>query len=383
MSIFLIQLILIDWEYPFTISSLLNIISISTTSICILDEEFTALNLACMVNNTGIANLLLEKKDIDVNAVYRNRINGTKEDTALTFAIKNENDEVVKNLLLNQNIDVNIASKNIFQRNRDLIPIILMGILALIIEIRLFISPIFYILNLITPSIVVNFLSSKFSFVITVSNFISWFMSRFLIVNIILEITEFLSTLLYSEYDEKSPLHLALENKKIEYAKLLLNSNSIDVNAEYKSCVYNIKNVLYDEVYTSKTALNMAVEMDNTEIVDLLLSNKNIDVNEKCKISTYKKSVICKFLHIAIYAIESFICSFFVSRSDRSSLDIAVANSNVEIVKKLLESNQIKDVEDEYEKLKKIKDDEQENHGNKSNEILNLLQKFISKQSTQ
>ena len=69
----------------------------------------------------------------------------------------------------------------------------------------------------------------------------------------------------------------------------------------------------------------------------------------------------------------------------KSSLEIAIENSNVEIVKSLLENHQIKNAKGEYKKLKqrqitnnsttKEGDDETEN---KINQILELLQKFIA-----
>ena len=90
-------------------------------------------------------------------------------------------------------------------------------------------------------------------------------------------------------------------------------------------------------------------------------------------------------LSISLYLLESIVCELFATRSRKSSLQIAVENLNVEIVKSLLKNNKIKNVKQEYKKFKQkqIKNDSsvKENDNEvekKSNQIEELLNNFIS-----
>ena len=449
------------FKYPFNINSMrsiFNIFKISSKSVEFIYTECTVLNLACYNNNTEIANLLLSKKDIDVNAKYKNHSWNTQEDTALTLALKNDNNEIVKKLLSNPNIDLNIAYKYQIPR---IIPIptilfiaystlftLLSSLFTLISIINKLVSSkkftvLFFIFACIyyyhnrhlIPRLLIDlaigfficFISElnssrsfdhilirTFKFIIRTRNFNFSCYNFFSNINdicLIFAIINILSSLFYTEYAEKSPLHIAIENKNIENAKLLLENNDIDVSSVYKSCIYNFKDktidintydfipsgsISYEQEFTNKTALNMAAEIDNAEIVELLLSFKNIDVNAKCKYIVHKRNQLIYLLSLSMYMVESIICILFGRRSNKSTLDIAIENTNVEIVKKLLENNQIKDVKHELEKLKQRQlengssekkvneqaNNETENESketeNRTNEISELLQKFIS-----
>lgn len=65
---------------------------------------------------------------------------------------------------------------------------------------------------------------------------------------------------------------MAVQNKKIEIVKLLLQNSKIDVNIQFKSS---------DEEKDGKTALHFAVANEDYEIIKLLLENQSIDVNIK------------------------------------------------------------------------------------------------------
>ena len=89
----------------------------------------------------------------------------------------------------------------------------------------------------------------------------------------------------------------------------------------------------------------MAAEIDNTEIVELLLSFNNIDVDARCKTSSHKRIIKLSNDFIFVYAIESFICLFFESHSNKSTLEIATENKSkeiLELLQKFMARNQLK-----------------------------------------
>lgn len=344
------------------------IIIISDNSIEYLYNELTVLILACSNKNTEIVNMLLSKKDIDVNAMYKDYIDGKRKETALTFALKNNDDEIVKNLLANLNIDVNISYK--YSSPRVISDILFLFLFLSLVSNKIWIAfgclfvliklyqnkymvikilAIGILIGLILPKKVHDFIVSICeklvkSEIISLSSF-SQLLSFCEILGISFTIIELLSSLLCQCYEDKSPLQIAIEKNNFGNAKLLLENKNINVNFEYKTCNYSFSYNSIEELSTSKTALNMAAEIDNAEIVELLLSFKNIDVNARCKTSSHKRIIkLSKYL-IFFYAIESFICLFFTSHSSKSTLEIATENKSkeiLELLQKFMARNQLK-----------------------------------------
>ena len=216
-----------------------------------------------------------------------------------------------------------------------------------------------------------------------------------------------------------TPLLSAIENGYTETAKLLLSSKNIDLSSTYKHKYYeevekepiirtlrNLFSFKADTVqnrfsklsaamyhlclkymYITKTALNIAVEKNNTEIVKLLLLNPNTNVED-----TYK----CTYFTSNKESIEIFepLLYCFSWTSKKTSLNIAVQNANIDIVKLLLEKSNIKSVENDFKKMQKenanefppLKEKEEENDSKESSEkkdeILKLIQNFINENHT-
>lgn len=78
---------------------------------------------------------------------------------------------------------------------------------------------------------------------------------------------------------EKNSLHIAIQNEDVKMVDLLLKNGKIDVNAMFVQEI--ITNQGYNHDIKELTSLFMAVESQNIEIVKLLLEHKNIDVNKR------------------------------------------------------------------------------------------------------
>lgn len=121
---------------------------------------------------------------------------------------------------------------------------------------------------------------------------------------------------------KKTALFLAVEKENYEIVKLLLSNKNVDVN-----CLCSFEYDPEHHIKEEKTPLLMAVSKQNIEIVDLLLANNKIDVN----------------------FVENYIDSYFVIENEtyceykdeklNTALSIAIQNQNIEITKLLLQKN--------------------------------------------
>lgn len=286
----------------------------------------SALQAAIGYQNLQAIQLLLARSDVDIN--YQN-ING---DTPLIFAVSTNNYDIVKCILSVPNIDVNII--NLFK------------ISALQIAVQNNNLQIVHLL-LSRQDINVNIP------VITSQNYVS-------------------NDVKVSSYskEEKSVLHLAIQNNNLDMFNLLLSHKNINVNAkyilnmEYKNSYKSIHNYCKEEwpllnfviaklqntninqkqffdalifhpkidvnsicftekseisfIHEEKTPLYQSIEQQNIEFINSLLSNQNIDVNLQ-SILKYNKNQQIK----------------------RTSLHLAVLITNIIVVKSLLNCKNI------------------------------------------
>lgn len=200
-------------------------------------------------------------------------------------------------------------------------------------------------------------------------------------INLFEKVSKVLNDFTYY-YAEKTALHIAVENENNEIIGLLLSIFDINVNIirkEYKKPHESIKedDHNYDH-WTSKkeeTAIIIAIEKNNVSIVQLLLARKNIDVNQLCtfkyvendfslRIMEHSKNWAYQdygeryyieyeneeeaiknkdennpeyYLHLPIYVDNN----AFTVEMKITALNIAIKEQRIEIIKLLLENENI------------------------------------------
>lgn len=128
-----------------------------------------------------------------------------------------------------------------------------------------------------------------------------------------------------------SPLFLAISQKNDKIIKLLLSNESIDINQ--LSMFYRYSNERYEfqedntRFEVSKNPLHFAIEKEYIDIVKLLLQSKKIDVNSLKIYKTYGNND------------EEY--TNWLEITEQTPLHIAVIKKNVEIIKLLLNNNEI------------------------------------------
>ena len=289
-----------------------------------MENYFISLSLplheAINLGYSNIVELLLQRKDIDINAKSISTIdNNRTEMTPLYMAIKNKNIEIVKLLLSHSNINVNKKSTSKNNENQyNETPLHLA-----IRENNLAITEM--LLN--HPSIEVN----KKSIVSKASG-----------------------STTYIIYE--TVLHLAVKNKNKEVIQFLLKNHHIKINK--KIMTETIKSIFNRPEKTKDTTLNIALYDGDMEIISLLLNSKNIDINAKgtslidatkyewnpLSISLLKKqNDITKLLlvHDDINVNTDFKISDEKSIISKSPLYMAIENDCEEIIRLLLSHPEI------------------------------------------
>ena len=93
-------------------------------------------------------------------------------------------------------------------------------------------------------------------------------------------------------YEERTALHIAVENENLEIVQLLCSKNCLDINCLRKKSNTNPKkphfinsdhkyeDVTFNLFREEESALFIAIEKHNTDIIRFLISNKNININQ-------------------------------------------------------------------------------------------------------
>lgn len=113
---------------------------------------------------------------------------------------------------------------------------------------------------------------------------------------------------------QKSPLHLAIEEKQISVIQYLLSHPMIDVNIKCQ----NISSTNQNIQIMKKTSLFLAIERHSIDIVQLLLQNEKIDLDMLSQISGSR-----------------------FGKQEETALFLAVKKQNLDIVQLLLNNPQI------------------------------------------
>ena len=150
-----------------------------------------------------------------------------------------------------------------------------------------------------------------------------------------------------NEYNEITPLSMALESNNIEVFKILFAKEKLDVNLKSKysrsSCLRNHDkffvgyddsdddddngDIKYNHINESeKTALFISIEKNNEEILKLLLSNKNIDVNIRNKYINKSESKLSDGETLEIK--EKTALYFAVEKGNSNIVELLLQNEN-------------------------------------------------------
>ena len=227
----------------------------------------------CKYNYIPFVKELLESNKIDINRMTKFKFKpfGYFNDKyEMHIAIEKDNFDIVKLLLLNEKTDVNALSKihvRSFYASDGVNKLDDWFGCSLDDDyVSLKITPLFFLI-LKKKDDVINLLLSNKNIDINLKSQFS--RERF-------ESNEYIKFKAF-----KNPLHYSIEKNKIDFVKLLLKNEKIDVNSLKK---YMIISKGTDEPFISKksyetTPLHTAILEENFEIVKLLLNNKKIDVN--------------------------------------------------------------------------------------------------------
>ena len=137
-----------------------------------------------------------------------------------------------------------------------------------------------------------------------------------------------------SDINEKTILHVAIENENDEIVSLLLKNDDIDVNTKsfYKTLNYFIQSNQEREERKLEefTPLYLAVDLGNIKIVQLLIDHEKIDVNIK---STHYEFLFEKFIDVENQQNKENSMNLDYIET---ALHNAVRKGNVDIIKLLL-----------------------------------------------
>ncbi|KAK8835963.1 hypothetical protein M9Y10_040160 [Tritrichomonas musculus] len=284
------------------------------------EHTFTALNLLILWNDDKRVELLLHHPKIDVNIKCYEKSYGSNsvfiyDRIPIHEAINEQNLKIFKLLLSHKNIDVNQTLSHYSSINNNTL------------ELEKEVSPLFHAIQkediefvkllLEHPKINVNLNSiiRDAGYQITTTSLC------YSIKNKKDEITKLLlnhpnidvnSKMLFkdSTYMEKSALYLAVEEKNEEVVKLLLSRQDIDIN-----CHHLFQNSMKTQIKKTMI-LHKAIMNKNIEIIKLLLSNSKIDINLKSSERNTDKNGI--------------------NEEEETTLGCAIKNGNVDIIKLLL-----------------------------------------------
>lgn len=274
------------------------------------EESFQMKNIlyiAIEQNDIDFINILLARKDIDVNILtnsghysYDGKEN---QETPLLLAVKKENIKIIQKLLDHPNIDVN---KKSIMRNSYLE---LFGRCRCVGQIR----------------------SEKSALYLAVENGYTEIVKLLLSVKDISVNDKFV----YNEKvkEEKTLLHVAFESMHFEIIRLLLKRNDLDVNAKK---IITIIGEFGQKTESQKTPLYILVELGLTAVVELLLKRKDIKINEK---SVFTRKGCTKYVDVVVNY-EGDTDSLPVEeedyREEKTVLLAAVEHYNIEMVSLLL-----------------------------------------------
>ena len=241
----------------------------------IIQKRKTSLHIAVKKGYLEIVNLLLSQKNIDINekCVYIDTIDHgfvvknaevighqeiEKQKTALHIAVEEGNIEIVKSLISHQDIDVNVHSIYDIQINNDLLEKVQeKTALHLAIEQENY-EMVECLLNCSRIDVNAIVRLKKNEYGTKYEKFGDYIFEG-------IEVKK-------QQYKEKTGLIMAVKNKNITMAKILLSKEGIDVNSKLIKKLYRL-------MCKEKTPLIIAIENDDIEMVKLLLEQKNIDVN--------------------------------------------------------------------------------------------------------
>lgn len=283
-------------------------------------EYKTVLSIAAEKGYTEIIYILLTNPNIDVNAPMKKRSSSCQEKkiqktwskeewwwkknailgsftidyiiTPLFISIENENIDVVRSILSSKNVDLNIPS--ILYRNTKPYISFLMEELscvekevktALILAVEKGNAEIVQLL-LSFESININIFEKMF-------------------IEIAKEVLMFENPQRpkYFLYEERTALHIAVENENLEIVQLLCSKNGLDINCLRKKSNTNPKkphfinsdhkyeDVTFNLFREEESALFIAIEKQNTDIIRFLISNKNININQ-FRITKYQFDIL-------------------------------------------------------------------------------------------
>lgn len=304
----------------------------------LLFAEITPLYLAIVNGNIDIIKTLLESKNADINLLSKFSIDDNCILVSpLHAAVANENLEIVQLLLNNKSIDANAIcieshnnpdgkGKRIKRRERT--PLLIAVDNERVETVKLLISS-----EKVDPNLPQIFFEYH-------------------------DQCEDRSS--YIDEKERHPLHIAIHKNNIEMAKLLLNSERIDLNfpqIELKSEILvnesyekweerrapnenpTVENSYLwsdipkkwistlDENKNEKSPLYLAIELNNNKMVQLLLENEKIDVNMRNKLVTTNISRKDKINKNKV--------------EEKTALNLAIENENIDVVFLLLKNDKI------------------------------------------
>lgn len=283
----------------------------------------TPLNIAVDKENIEIVKLLFNNKnnDINIKCFIKLSFREEKEMTALHIAVMKENSDIVKLLLKNNKIDVNIKAKiNSMWGNQDNI----WKKTALHMAIENNNHEIFYLL-LENNSIDINinealkiYCGSYFGFQ-HINDIIRRIGEEEFEKNKAIEKKKIKEKHQY--INEKTTLHLAVENNNIDFVKSILNKQIIDVNA---ICEFENKKM---------NALKYAIQNGNIEIIKFLLKIPNINIESCLKFALQnRKFEIAKLFLDSNQKIQDI-------EQLNDILMIAISNKQNEIAQSLIEKH--------------------------------------------
>ena len=136
--------------------------------------------------------------------------------------------------------------------------------------------------------------------------------------------------------EEKSLLHMAVEQSDFGTIQLLLNREDIDINEISELCYYSDNK----ESIAKRAAYHIAIEKSSFEIISLLLTHPKIDINAK---SINYSILLNDDNDYIIYKYE-----------EKTSLHIAIEKRNLKILQFLLNHQEI-DINSKYLYRKDIK----------------------------
>ena len=302
-------------------------------------RELTPLFKAVECENLEIVKLLIENKKIELNAIvtiqiytYENSIDEVSEPrinekTALFEAVLLKNVEIVKLFISQKNIDVNITSKFFYMKKLISETSILQK--AVINNISEIVKLLLGIKNIDVNKKITN----------NIDNIEDNLWDDEIVKSKKLDIQKHANESGFgagfsSDINEKTILHVAIENENDEIVSLLLKNDDIDVNTKsfYKTLNYFIQsNQEREEKKLEEfTPLYLAVDLGNIKIVQLLIDYKKIDANIK---STHYEFLFEKFIDVENQQNKENSMNLDYIET---ALHNAVRKGNVDIIKLLL-----------------------------------------------